>query len=86
MLSGIEFEYLKIHSDAVLISTPTKLVHSDTTSSNVALNCFSGRSCWYIPTPRCFGSILTNSARGSCNLRANDTKKENFPYNYTIAV
>lgn len=30
---------------------------------------------WYIPTPMCFGSILTNSARGSWSLRAMETGK-----------
>ncbi len=28
---------------------------------------------WYMPTPMCFASILTNSAKGSCSLRAMET-------------
>lgn len=57
--------YLSRHCEAVFKSTPTKLTHSDTTSSKASSNFFLGRSCWYIPTPKCFGSTFTNSARGS---------------------
>jgi hypothetical protein len=57
----------------VFTSTPTKLTHSTTTSSRVEFSCFSGTSCWYMPTPKCFGSTFTSSPRGSCNLRAKET-------------
>lgn len=55
------------------MSTPTKLTHSMTTSFNDSINNLSLTSCWYIPTPKCFGSILTNSARGSLSRRAIET-------------
>lgn len=64
--------YLSKHCDAVFKSTPTKLTHSLTTSSKADSNDFLFKSCWYIPTPKCFGSTLTNSASGSCTLRASE--------------
>lgn len=66
--------YLSKHCEVVLRSTPTKLTHSETTLSKTFFIFFSGISCWYIPIPRCFGPIFTNSDNGSCILRANDTK------------
>ena len=41
-----------------------------TTPVRLSVNLFWSTSCWYCPTPIAFGSIFTNSARGSCNLLA----------------
>mgnify|MGYP005984077117 CR=1 FL=1 len=57
-------------------STPTKLTHSDTTSSKASSSCFFLTSCWYMPIPRCLGSILINSDRGSWTRLANDTTEK----------
>ena len=51
---------------AVLISTPTSLTASSTTSLKFSDNFFWSTSCWYCPIPIALGSILTNSANGSC--------------------
>ncbi len=60
-------------ADAVLTSTPTALTQSSTTVSSMRAKCDWLTSCWYWPTPMDLGSILTNSANGSCNRRAIDT-------------
>ncbi len=60
-------------ADAVFTSTPTALTQSSTTASSERANCVWLTSCWYCPTPIDFGSILTNSASGSCRRRAIDT-------------
>ena len=65
--------YCNKDTDAVLISTPTLFTAFSTTKSNCSSSCFCAISCWYCPTLIAFGSIFTNSANGSCNLRAIDT-------------
>ena len=51
---------------AVFKLTPTLFTQRETTSSNSFFNKVWSTSCWYWPTPIDFGSILTNSAKGSC--------------------
>lgn len=68
---------------AVFKSTPTKLAHSITTSFSDSVSSFSLTSCWYMPTPKCLASTLTNSASGSLKRRAIETENWinliNFP-------
>ena len=60
--------YDKSDGVAVLTSTPTELTASSTTPVKLSDNFFWFTSCWYCPTPIAFGSILTSSESGSCNL------------------
>ena len=64
--------YCSNGADAVFKSTPTLFTQSSTTPESVVSNFFWFISCWYWPTPIALGSILTNSANGSCNLLAID--------------
>ena len=70
---------------AVFISTPTLLTASSTTPVRLSDNFFWLTSCWYWPTPIAFGSIFTNSARGSCSLLAIEIAplKETFISGYS---
>ena len=46
---------------------PTEFTQRTTTVSSSSLSFVWSTSCWYCPTPIDFGSILTNSAKGSDN-------------------
>ena len=59
--------------DAVFRFTPTILTHDITVKSRDAFNSPWSTSCWYCPTPIDWGTIFTNSARGSISLRPIDT-------------
>ncbi len=60
-------------AEAVLTYTPTALTQSSTRASSALARRYWSTSCWYWPTPIALGSILTNSASGSCRRRAIDT-------------
>mmetsp|Transcript_23751 Transcript_23751/g.49733 ORF Transcript_23751/g.49733 Transcript_23751/m.49733 type:complete len:526 (-) Transcript_23751:810-2387(-) len=61
---------LRSATDAVLMSTPTSQTQLCTTLASSDSSSLALTSCWYMPTPIAFGSILTSSARGSSSLRA----------------
>lgn len=65
--------YLKILFDEVLIFTPTSFTTFEVVKSRADDNSFWLTSYWYSPTPIDFGSILTNSDKGSWILLPIDT-------------
>lgn len=65
--------YESSENEAVFKSTPTWFTQPSTTPPKAVSMRFLGISCWYWPTPMALGSILTSSARGSCNLLAMET-------------
>ena len=58
---------------AVLRSTPTEFTQLSTVKSRLLRSFVWSTSCWYCPTPILFGSIFTNSARGSISRLPIDT-------------